>query len=90
MKILLAAQSILIERAVNVYLDMRETVEPSQYKDHFANMGEIIAKIEGYSRYGDICNAIEKEEFSILGLAGDDDELEEFIGDVREKIYGKR
>jgi len=89
MKVLQAAQSVLIQRAVDVYLDTRDTVEPVEYKDHFANMGEIIAKIESYEKYGDICNAIENEEFSILGLA-DEDDLEEFIGDVREKMYGRR
>ena len=84
MKILQAAQNILISRAVSVFVDMRDTVDsPSEYRNHFGGMGEEIAKIESYENFGDICTAIEKGEFSILGLAGDDDELSEFLYDVK-------
>lgn len=85
MKILTAAQNVLIERAVSIYVDMRiDTVDSiEEYRDHFGNMGEMIAKIESYQNFGDICTAIEKEEFSILGLFGDDEEMEEFLYDVK-------
>jgi len=83
MKILQAAQNVLIERAVSVYLDMRFEVEPDEYSSHFGNMGEMIQKIESYVNFGDICNALEKEEFGQIGLAGDDDEMSEFIYDVK-------
>jgi hypothetical protein len=84
MKILQAAQNILIERAVSIYVDMRDTVDSvDEYRDHFGNMGEEIAKIESYQNFGDICTAIEKGEFSSLGLSGEDDELSEFIYDVK-------
>ena len=84
MKILQAAQNVLIERAVSVYVDMRDTVDSvEEYRDHFGNMGEIIAKIESYQNFGDVCNAIEKEEFGVLGLFGDDEEMEAFLYDVK-------
>jgi hypothetical protein len=46
-------------------------------------MGEVIEKLESYSTFGDICNAIVKGEFTILGLVGDDEEMEEFLYDVK-------
>ena len=87
MKILTAAQNILIDRAVNIFVDMRDTCDsPSEYRDHFGDMGEMIAKIESYQNFGSICTAIEKDEFSILGLVGDDEEMEGFLNDVKEYI----
>jgi hypothetical protein len=83
MKILQAAQNVLIDRTVNLYVDMRDTCELSEYKEHFGDMGELIQKIESYQNFGDICNAIEKEEFSVLGLVGDDEEMEGFLYDVK-------
>lgn len=83
MKILQAAQNVLISRAVDIFVDMRDGVEPSEYPDHFSSMGEIIQKIESYQNFGDICNAIEKNEFNILGLFGDDDEMSDFIYNVK-------
>lgn len=84
MKILQAAQNVLITRAVTIFVDMRDGVDgPEEYRDHFGNMGEEIAKIESYQNFGDICTAIEKGEFSVLGLCGDDDELPEFLYEVK-------
>lgn len=84
MKILTAAQNVLISRAVDIFIDMRDTCESAdEYRDHFGNMGELIAKIESYQNFGDICTAIEKEEFTILGLFGDDEEMEGFLYDVK-------
>ena len=84
MKILQAAQNVLITRAVDIYVDMRDTIDSiEEYRDHFGNMGEVIAKIELYQNFGDICNAIEKEEFSQLGLFGDDEEMEGFLDEVK-------
>ena len=84
MKILTAAQNVLISRAVNIYVDMRDTVvSVDEYRDHFGNMGEVIAKIESYQNFGDICTAIEKEEYSELGLFGDDEDMEAFLYDVK-------
>jgi hypothetical protein len=84
MKILKAAQSVLINRAVNIYVDMRDTVDSVEgYREHFGDMGEMIVKIESYQNFGDICNAIEKEEFNVLGLFGDDEEMEAFLYDVK-------
>lgn len=84
MKILKAAQNILISRTVDIFVDMRDSVDsPSEYRDHFGSMGEVIAKIESYQNFGDICNAIEKEEFTVLGLYGDDEEMEGFLNDVK-------
>lgn len=84
MKILQAAQNVLIQRATSIFLDMRDTCDsPDEYRDHFGSMGELIAKIEGYSNFGDICNAIEKEEFGQIGLFGDDEEMEEFLNEVK-------
>jgi len=83
MKILQAAQNVLINRTVNIFVDMRDTVEPNEYKDHFGDMGEMIAKIESYQNFGDICNAIEKDEFNVLGLVGDDEEMEGFLYDIK-------
>lgn len=87
MKILTAAQNVLIFRAVDIFVSMKDTlVSPSEYRDHFGDMGEIIAKIESYQNFGDICTAIEKDEFSILGLVGDDEEMEGFLNDVKKYI----
>lgn len=84
MKILTAAQNVLISRAVDIFVDMRDTVDSvDEYRDHFGNMGEIIAKIESYQNFGDIYSAIEKEEFAVLGLFGDDEEMEQFLYDVK-------
>jgi hypothetical protein len=83
MKILTAAQNVLIDRTVNIFVDMRDTCELSEYKEHFGDMGELIQKIESYQNFGDICNAIEKGEFNVLGLFGDDEEMEAFLYDVK-------
>lgn len=84
MKILQAAQNVLIKRAVSIYVDMRDTVDSvEEYRNHFGNMGEELAKIESYQNFGDVCTAIEKGEFSQLGLVGDDDEMSEFLYDVK-------
>lgn len=84
MKILQAAQNVLITRTVSVFVDMRDTCDStSEYRDHFGSMGEMIAKIEEYSNFGDICNAIEKEEFGQIGLFGDDEEMENFLHEVK-------
>jgi hypothetical protein len=83
MKILRAAQNVLTERAISIYVDMRFEVEPNEYSSHFSNMGEELAKIESYQNFGDICTAIEKGEFSQLGLVGDDEEMSDFLYDVK-------
>jgi hypothetical protein len=84
MKILQAAQNILIERAVSIYVDMRDTVDSvDEYRSHFGNMGEELAKIESYQNFGDIYTAVEKGEFSQLGLVGDDEEMSDFLYDVK-------
>ena len=87
MKILTAAQNVLIERAVSIYVDMRDTVDSiEEYRDHFGNMGEVIQKIESYMNFGDICNAIEKEEFGHIALSGDDEDMEGFLYDVKKHM----
>ena len=84
MTILTAARNVLISRTVDIFIDMRDTVDsPSEYRDHFGNMGELIAKIESYQNFGDMCTAIEKDEFAVLGMFGDDEMLEEFLYDVK-------
>jgi len=84
MKILQAAQNVLIQRTVDIFTDMRDTAQTSdEYRDHFGSMGDLIHKIESYQNFGDVCTAIEKGEFSQLGLAGDDDEMSEFLYDVK-------
>ena len=83
MTILTAARNILISRTVDIFVDMRDAYDLSEYRDHFGNMGEVIEKLESYSTFGDICNAIVKGEFTILGLVGDDEEMEEFLYDVK-------
>ena len=83
MKILQAAQNILISRAVDLYIDMRDGVELSDYHDHFGTMGEVIAKIESYQNFGDICNAIEQGQFEVLCLFEDDEPLDPFLYDVK-------
>ena len=83
MKILRAAQNVLTERAVSIYVDMRFEVELNEYSSHFSNMGEELAKIESYQNFGDICTAIEKGEFGELGLVGDDEEMSDFLYDVK-------
>jgi transcription elongation factor Elf1 len=84
MKILQAAQNVLISRAVDIYVDMRDTVDSvEEYRNHFGNMGELIQKIETYNSFGDICTAVEKEQFGELGYCGDDEDLEAFLYDVK-------
>ncbi len=87
MTILTAAQNNLIDRAVNVFVDMRDNCDsPSEYRAHFGNLGDIIAKIEGYESFGDIYNAIAKEEFGILGLVGDEEEMSDFLLEVHKSV----
>ena len=84
MTILQAAQNVLVNRAVNIFVDMRDSVDTIDgYRDHFGSMGELIHKIESYKNFGDICNAIEKEEFGLLGYCGDDEDMEAFLYDVK-------
>lgn len=84
MKILQAAKNILVERAVSIYVDMRDGVDSiDEYRSHFGNMGEELAKIDSYENFGDIYSAVEKGEFDQLGLVGDDDEMSEFLYDVK-------
>ena len=83
MTTLQAAQAILIRRTGDVFMDMRDGLDgPSEYPGHFQQMGEFIAKIEEYKSFGAICDAIGQEEFSLVGLFGDDDEMETFLKDV--------
>ena len=84
MKILQAAQNVLVQRAVDIYVDMRDSVDSvEEYRNHFGNMGELIQKIESYVSFGDICTAVEKEQFGELGYCGDDEDLVAFLYDVK-------
>ena len=82
MTALQAAQHLLIQRTSDVYLDMRENVEPDEYSNHFSKMGELITKLESYTSFGAICDAIIKEELGVIGLFGDDEEMQKFLSDV--------
>jgi len=87
MTILTAAQNNLIDRAVNIFVDMRDNCDsPSEYREHFGQLGDIIAKIEAYENFGDICNAIAKQEFDILGLVGDEEEMSDFLLEVHRSV----
>lgn len=84
MTILQAAQNVLVDRAVSIFVDMRDSVDTNdEYRDHFGSMGDLIHKIESYKRFGDMCNAIGDEEFGLLGYCGDDEDLAAFIYDVK-------
>ena len=84
MKILQAAQNVLIQRTVDIFTDMRDTAQTSdEYRDHFGSMGDLIHKIESYNSFGDICNALEQQKFDILGYCGDEEDIEDFLYSIK-------
>ena len=93
MKILNAAKAMLVERTIQYFTDMRENLEltPSDYKDHFSSMGEIILQIDTYESFADICKELETGEwFQTIGYFPDDEDMmEEFLEDVRKTFLAK-
>jgi hypothetical protein len=87
MTILTAAQNNLIDRAVSIFVDMREGCDsPFEYREHFGRLGDIIAKIEAYENFGYIYNAIAKEEFGMIGLEGNEEEMSDFLLHVHRSV----
>lgn len=90
MSTLSKAKQLLIENAIQVYSDRRDDIPFEEYKDHFADMGMIIAQIESYNSLGDLINALEKGDLQVLGyFPEDEDMLEEFIGALFLEIKGE-
>jgi hypothetical protein len=89
MKILSAAKAMLVKRTLGFYSDMREnlSLDASEYKDHFSNMGELLLKIDTYESFGDICKDLEKGEFAEIGYFWDDaDMMEEFLENLQKYL----
>lgn len=90
MTILNAAKAMLVERTVQYFTDMRENLEltPSDYKDHFSSMGEIILQIDTYESFADICKELETgTRFQAIGYFPDDEDmLEEFLDNVQKYL----
>jgi len=83
MTALQAAQEILVNRTVNVFTNMRDSLDsPSEYPAHFQQMGELIEQIETYGSFGAICDAVSRGDLDVIGFVGDNDELEVFLKDI--------
>lgn len=92
MTVLNAAKAMLIERTFQYFSDMRDNLEltASDYRDHFASMGELVHQIDTYSSFADICKELETGTwFQVIGYFPDvEDMMEEFLNDVN-KFMGK-
>ena len=86
MNLLQAAQQVLINRTIDIYIDMRcetDQDEEKGYRAHFGDMGEMIYRIDTYRSFSSICEAVETGMFTQIGLTEDADDLETFIDGVK-------
>lgn len=80
MSLLSNAKQSLIEHAVQLYLDRRSELDFEDYKDHFSDLGDIIASIDKIDLFSNLIKALENGEFEVLGyFPSDEDMLEEFL-----------
>ena len=77
MKLLNKAKGILINRVTDMYIDRREDLDLKEYHAHFADMGELIARIDNLKTLSSLVEMIEANELSQAALF--DDEVEEFL-----------
>lgn len=83
-----AAKKILIENAVELYLDRRSELEFSDYTYHFMNLGGLLAQIDKMKTFGEVIAAVESGKFEQLGyFAQEEYALTEFVNAVHYVIY---
>lgn len=84
MKNLLAnAKQHLIHVATTIYLDRRGELGTEEYRDHFGNMGAIIAIIDSFDSFTKLIKALGEGYFEVLGyFPSDEDMLESFLEDI--------
>ncbi len=84
MKNLLAnAKQHLIEVAIEVYLDRRGDLEIEEYKDHFGNLGSLIAIIDSFDSFTKLVLALGNGYFEVIGyFPSDEDMLESFLENI--------
>ena len=76
---------LLANRAVDVYVNSRDTLEFTEYKNHFMDMGATLSRIDQYTEVSDILKDLLKGDFDYIGLISGDVMLEEFL----EKAFQK-
>lgn len=76
-------KKVLVQRAMDIYHDMRYDIEIKEYPDHFKRMGKIIAKVDSYNTLSSLIEDISKGEFDVLGVEPScDDCLEDLFKEV--------
>ena len=75
------AKQQLIDRAIEIYTTMRDSIPTSAYPNHFKNMGEVIARIDRFEDLASLMIAVCRYDFDELGIACTDS-IEEFLQDV--------
>ena len=80
------AKMLLIERATEFYTDRRSEIHPSEYENHYSNLGRLIASIDSYVSLSTIIRDIENEEFGQIGLSGADEDIAYFMKDLYDSI----
>ena len=79
------AKEVMIEKAINLYLDRRYEIEVSEYKKHFQDLGDIISQIDEVKSFSELITDLEKGRFEVLGyFLSDEDMMEEFLKDLAE------
>jgi len=84
--LLSTAKQVLIDQANELYEMRRSDIEEDalSYRDHYANLGEIIFQIDQYKTFGEILTSMEKGELDIIGYYQDGDYIiEEFLKAVK-------
>ena len=84
MKNLLAnAKQHLIEVAIEVYLDRRGDLGTEEYRDHFGNLGALIAVVDSFHSFSKLVQALGNGYFEVIGyFPSDEDMLEDFLHNI--------
>lgn len=76
-------KKVLVQRAMDIYHDMRYDIEIKEYPEHFKRMGKIIAKVDSYNTLSSLIEDISKGKFDVLGVEPScDDCLEDLFKEV--------
>jgi hypothetical protein len=75
-------KKVLVQRAMDIYHDMRHDIDLKGYPKHFGVMGEMIAQIDSHKDLASIITAICKGSYEMLGIDNSDECLEDLFEDT--------
>lgn len=82
MDLLSIAKILLVDRTVEIYTDRRNDLEHQEYKNHFGEMGQMIAQIDSYTTFSLLIRDMESNEFKIIGLDRDNEMIKDFLEEI--------